>query len=178
MPWWLRVDVRERTRLAHAQSKRKSLAHSREATTAQRFFAAAADKPNRSGSRTQQRWQRGSGGGQIRASEPPIVRLITPCLGGCALFGSFMCALPVLFVGCVVSRVFCVVYWLFLAMIRTYMIVYVLFRGFFATTRKHVRREKLSQSQNRNRLFARKRYTVTVKGISVSPSWFCCSLSS
>ena len=34
---------------------------------------------------TQQRRRRGSGGGQLRASEPPIVRLMTPCLGGCAL---------------------------------------------------------------------------------------------
>ena len=26
--------------------------------------------------------------------------------------------------------------------------------------------------------FARKRYTVTVNGTSVSPSWFCCALNS
>ena len=70
-------------------------AHSRtaEARTAQRFLAAA-DRP-RSSSRgsTQQRRQSGSGGGQLRANEPPIVRLMTPCLGGCALFGSITCGL-------------------------------------------------------------------------------------
>ena len=55
--------------------------------------AAAADRPNSSSSSTQQRGQRVSGGGQLRASEPPIVRLVTPCLDGCALFGSVTCAL-------------------------------------------------------------------------------------
>ena len=49
---------------------------------------AAADRPNSSTSRMHQRRRRGSGGGQLRASEPPIVRLMTPCLGGCALYAS------------------------------------------------------------------------------------------
>ena len=60
-------------------------------TTAQRLFAAAADRPNSSSSSTQQRRRRGSGGGQLRASEPLIVRLMTPCMGGCALFRSVTC---------------------------------------------------------------------------------------
>ena len=47
----------------------------------------------------------------------------------------------VLFIGCVVSRVLCVVCWQFLAKIRTYVVMYVLLCGFFATARKHVRRE-------------------------------------
>ena len=42
------------------------------------------DRPNSSSSK--QLWRlRGSGGGQLRASEPPIVRLMTSCLGGCVL---------------------------------------------------------------------------------------------
>ena len=43
----------------------------------------------------------GSGGGQLRASDPPIVRLMTPCLGDCGLFGSFTCAL------CCLSALLC-----------------------------------------------------------------------
>ena len=117
-----------------------------------------------------------SGGGQLRASEPPIVRLITPCLGGCVLFTSVTCAV---FEGCLVSGVLCVVCLLFIVMIRTYIVImYVLLRGFFATARKHVRHEKLSQNIKRNRIFARNRYTVTVNGIPVSPSWFYCSRNS
>ena len=34
--------------------------------------------------------------------------------------------------------------------------MYVLLRGFFATTRKHVRHEKLSQNENRHRVLAKK----------------------
>ena len=64
-----------------------------EATTAQRLFAVAADRLNISSSSTQQRRWRGSGGGQLRASEPPIARLMTTCLGGCALFESVTYAL-------------------------------------------------------------------------------------
>ena len=69
---------------------------------------------------------------------------------------------------------------MFLGMVcrRTTWTSYVLLRGFLATTRKHVRREKLSQIKKRHRIFARKRYTVTVNGISVSPSRFCCALNS
>ena len=63
-------------------------------------------------------------------------------------------------------------------MMRTYVVTYVLLRGSFATTRKHVRLEKLSKNKKRHRIFARKRYTVTVNGISVSPSWFCYALNS
>ena len=50
------------------------------------FSAAAADRPNSSSSSTQRRRRHGSRGGQLRASEPPIVRLMTPCLGGCASY--------------------------------------------------------------------------------------------
>ena len=88
-------------------------------------------------------------------------------------------------------------------MIRTYVVMYVvhewitllsgcmcLLRRFFATIRKHVPRQKLSQNKKRHRIFARKRYTVKAKrfvfmvtcnevnGISVSPSWFRCALNS
>ena len=69
----------------HTQSKRKSQHSHTESTTAQRLLAAAANRPNSSSSSTQQRRRRGSGGSQLRTSEPPIVRLMTQCLGGCAL---------------------------------------------------------------------------------------------
>ena len=77
----------------------------------------------------------------------------------------------------------CSVCWLFLAMIRTYLAMYamrewitplsacVLLRGFFATTRKHVRRENQVKQKNDIAVFARNKYTVTVNGISVS--WLC-----
>ena len=81
----------------HTQSKRKSPEHRVKQKKQQQdndlFAAAAADRPNSSSSSTQQRWRRDSGGGQLRASEPPIVRLMTPCLGGCALLGSVTRAL-------------------------------------------------------------------------------------
>ena len=88
------------TRGVHTHIVTESLntLYTAEARTAQRLFAAAADRPNSSSS-TQQRRRRGSGGGRLRASEPPIVHLI-PCLGGCAFFGSVTCAL---LLGCVVS---------------------------------------------------------------------------
>ena len=61
------------------------------------------------------------------------------------LFTSVTCA--VLFEGCLVSGVLCVVCLLFIVMIRTYIVImYVLLRGFFATARKHVRHEKLKIS--------------------------------
>ena len=75
-------------------------------------------------------------------------------------------------------------------MIRTHVVIYVVRElitllsgcmfcsGFFATTRKHVRREKPSQNESDIVFFARKRYTVTVNGILVSPSWFCCATNS
>ena len=62
-------------------------------------------------------------------------------------------------------------------MIRTYVVMYVVRElitllsgcmfcsGFFATTRKHVRREKPNQNESDIVFFARKRYTVTVNGI-------------
>ena len=78
----------------------------KKAATAQRLFAAEADRPN-SGSRGTQQRRGGNGGGQLRASESPIVRLMTPCLDGCALFRSVTCAVlchvhmcSALFVGC------------------------------------------------------------------------------
>ena len=112
VPWWLRVDVCEHTRRAHTQSQRNSQhSHTAEATTAQRLFAAAADRPHSSSSSTQQRRRRGSGGRQLRASEPPIVRLMTPCLGGCELFGSVTSALcgllAVVMYVCVAPWFFC-----------------------------------------------------------------------
>ena len=110
-PDW-RTGARAHT---HAEwSKRNS--QTAEARAVQRLFAAAADRPNSSSSSTQQRRRRGNGGGQLRANEPPIVRVMTPYLGGCKLCGSVTCYM--LSVGCVVSHVLCVVCWLFLAMIR------------------------------------------------------------
>ena len=108
-----------------------------------------------------------------------IVGLMTPCLGGYALLGSvWVChVFSMLFVGCVASRVLCVVCWLFLTMIRTYMVMYMLLRGFFATTRKHVRREKLTQNKKRHRIFARKKdvYRDSKRYIGI-PSLYCCAL--
>ena len=78
----------------HTQSKRKSPEHrvkQKKQIQDNDLFAEAAaeDRPNRSSSSSaQQRRRGGSGGGQLRASEPPIVRLMTPCLGGCALLES------------------------------------------------------------------------------------------
>ena len=74
--------------------------HTAEATTAHRIFAVAADRPNNSSSSTRQRLPRGSRGGQLRASEFHIIRLMTSCLGGCAMFLSR--------VVCVVCRLCCV----------------------------------------------------------------------
>ena len=101
------------TRGVHTHIVTESLntLYTAEARTAQRLFAAAADRPNRSSSCTQQRRRRSSRGGQLRASEPPIVRFMALCLGDCALFGSVTCTLcrfpavlchvcSVLFVGC------------------------------------------------------------------------------
>ena len=67
------------------------------------------------------------------------------------------------------------------ARIRTYAVVYALLPGFFATTRKHVRRQENSvkiESDKKKATYLviflpeRGTYTVTVSGISVSPSWF------
>ena len=99
VPWWLRVDVRKCTRRAvHTQSKRKFPTHYKQQKQQEDnndiLPAAAADRPNSSSSSTQQqRRRRSSGGGQLRANEPPIVRLMTPCLRGCALLGSVTFAL-------------------------------------------------------------------------------------
>ena len=97
----------------HKANEGFSTLHTAEATAAQRLLAAAAatDRPNSSSSNTQQRRRRGSGGDHLRASEPLIVLSMTPCLGGCVLFGSVTCALcclsavlrhvcSALFVGC------------------------------------------------------------------------------
>ena len=61
----------------------QQLTHSTRDTTRRLLAAAAADRPNSSSSSTQQRRRRGSEGGQLRASEPPVVRSMTPCLSGC-----------------------------------------------------------------------------------------------
>ena len=110
VPWWLRVDVRERTRRAVCTHKEKA-----EASTHCTQQKQQQHNDNSSSSSTQRRRRRGSGGGQLRASEPPIVGLRTPCLGCCALFGAVTC--------CVVPRVLfdC---WLFLPMILTYTLLY------------------------------------------------------
>ena len=107
----------------HTQKKRKSqhTAHSKTSNnrTVPRLFSAAvtaANRPNSSSTSTPQRRRLGRGRGQVRASEPPIVCLTTPCIGGCVLFASVTYAL--VFVDCVVSGVLCVVCWPFLAMIR------------------------------------------------------------
>ena len=114
VPWWPRVDVRERTRRAHTQRKRKSQhsAHSRSNNST------TISQEQQTGS-TAVEAARSSGGGAAagvasyeRASEPLIVRLMTPCLGGCALFGFVTCS--------------CVVCWRFLATIRTHLVMYVL----------------------------------------------------
>ena len=98
VPWRLRVDVGYRTRRAVCTRKEnESLQHGAHSGRSNNSTAIV-----RSSSRqAQQQWQqhaaaaaaRHSGGGQLRASEPPIVRLMTPCLGGCALFLSVTCAL-------------------------------------------------------------------------------------
>ena len=73
---------------------------------------------------THKRRRRGSGGGQLRSSEPPIDRLMTPCLGGCTSF--CVCHVSsVFFGGSVVSRVLCVVSWLLHATIRTCVVMYL-----------------------------------------------------
>ena len=86
----------------------------------------------------QRRWRRGSKAGQLRARDPPIVRLMTPYLVAAGCFG--------------LSRVLCVICWLFLDMIRTHVVMDVLLPWVFATARKHVRREKLSQNNDRHRI--------------------------
>ena len=48
------------------------------------------------------------------------------------------------------------------------------YSGFFAATRKKMHSLNPRQNEKRHRIFSIKRYTVTVNGISVSPSWFCC----
>ena len=45
----------------------------------------------------------------------------------------------------------------------------------FLATRKNIRPLKPRQNESDIVCFARKRYTVTVNGILVSPSWFCCA---
>ena len=73
------------------QSKRKSPTDCTQQKKQQQdndLFAAAATaagRPNSSSSSAQQRRRRGSGGRQLRASEHPVVRLMTPWLGVCAL---------------------------------------------------------------------------------------------
>ena len=114
VPWWLRADVRERSRRAVCTRKEsfQHTAHSRSnnRTTIYSQHQQQTD-PTAARSSTQQQRRRGSGGGQLRASEPPIVCLKTSCLDGCALFGSVTYALgclsavlchvcSVLFVGC------------------------------------------------------------------------------
>ena len=97
VPWWLRVDVRERTRRAVCKRKVNEsfqhTAHSRSnnRTTIYSQHQQQTD-PTAARSSTQQQRRRGSGGGQLRASEPPIVHLMTPCLRGCAWLGSVTCA--------------------------------------------------------------------------------------
>ena len=94
---------------AHKVNESLNTLHTAEATTAQRLFAAAAkDRPNNSISSTQQRRRRGRGGGQPRASEPPVVRLMTPC-HGCSARCSGLSRVVCVGLGCVVSRVLCVV---------------------------------------------------------------------
>ena len=63
-------------------------------------------------------------------------------------------ACSVLFVGCVVSRVLCVVCWRSLPVIRTYVVVGVLLRGFFATTRKQY--VVKTSVKKRHRIFCQK----------------------
>ena len=137
----------------HTQSKQKfqHLHTAGATTTAQQLFATAAGRPNSSNSSTQQRRRCGSGGDQLLPSEPPIIRLMTPCLGGCPLFGLSVVLCVVGRLCCVTCALYC---WVFLAMIRTYVVMYVvcewitllfrthdvLLRGFFTTTRKRVRR--------------------------------------
>ena len=128
------------------------------------YSQAAADRPNSCSSSTQQR--RGRGGGQLRASEPPFVRLMTPCLG-CALFGSVTCSVPV---GYVLPRMLCVVCWLLSCMCCSVFFLLLLENTYVVKNSVKIKSTIV--------VFARKRYTVTVNGISVSPSWFCCVLYS
>ena len=78
---WHRRALYHTTRAPHVHT------HTAETRTTQLLLLAAGDRPTSSSSScsTQQRQRRGSRGGQLRASEPPIVRFMTPCLGGCAL---------------------------------------------------------------------------------------------
>ena len=98
VPWWLSVDVRERTRRAvrtrKANESFQHTAHSRSINRTTTIYsqqqqtgptAVAAARSSSGGV--------ASGGGQLRASEPPIVRLMTPCLCGCASLGFVRCAL-------------------------------------------------------------------------------------
>ena len=101
LPLWLRLDVCERTRCAVCTRKVNEsfqhAAHSRRSNNRTTMYSPQekADRPNSSStsSSTQQRWRRGSGGSQLRASEPPIVRLMSPFLGVRALLGSVTCVL-------------------------------------------------------------------------------------
>ena len=65
-------------------------------------------------------WQRGRPATSERASYRPFDDSVP---GGCALFGSVTCARC--YLSAVLSLVLCVVCWLFLAMIRTYVVMYV-----------------------------------------------------
>ena len=97
--WWLSVNVRKRMRRdthkvnesLNTRTQLKQQQHNDYSQQQQQ----AADRPSSSSSSsisisssTQQR--RGSGGGQLRASV--LSSVMTPCLGGCALFRSVTCA--------------------------------------------------------------------------------------
>ena len=99
---------------------------------------------------------RHSGGGQLRASEPPIVRLMTPCLGGCALLGSVTCALCFLVMYFEVCTVV-VREW-------TYLVDVCVAQGFLLLLEKTYVLQKQVKMKSDIVFFARKRYTVTVNG--------------
>ena len=63
-----------------------------------------------------------------------------------------------------------VLFWLFLAII-----MYVLLRVFFATTRKHVRREKLSHNEERHRIVCQNEVYRDNKRYLGIPPWFRCA---
>ena len=128
-------------------------------------------------SNTQQRRRRGSGGGQLRASDPPTVRLMTPCLGGRALFGSVNVCSVVCRLCCVTCAMCCL-----LAVLLGYVHTRSCMRcSLFFLLRLGNTYVVKKLSQNRKRppkkneiLFLPERgtSTVTVNDISVSPSWF------
>ena len=113
VPWWLRVDVRERTR--HTVCTRK---------VNESFRHTAHSRSNNRTTTIYSQQQQQTGPTAVAAarssSEPPIVRSMTHCLRGCALLGSVMCALCYLVIyllcsawvdllrsGCMLLRVFC-----------------------------------------------------------------------